>query len=142
MRNPSLHMGHPACWICSAELSLMHGVGLLQTICHLRSTSTLQAATHKCQSNACSVACITLVAQEAIASDPRNPLARFEKASTLAAVGDVEGALAELQALTHVAPGEASVYFMVRHSTYSSTAMSPSHAWRRVCPRIHASVSV
>lgn len=50
--------------------------------------------------------------QEAIAADPRNPLARYEKASTLQAVGDMEGALAELQALTHIAPGEASVYFM------------------------------
>ena len=49
--------------------------------------------------------------------DPRNPLARYEKAGVLAAsntdVGVVR-AIAELEALMSIAPGEASVYFQVR----------------------------
>ena len=51
--------------------------------------------------------------QEAIELDARNPLARYEKAAVLAAEDDLEGAVNELEALSHVAPGEASVYFQV-----------------------------
>ena len=48
---------------------------------------------------------------EAILADPRNPLARFERAGVLAADGRLEEALVELQALHDVAPREASVLF-------------------------------
>jgi Flp pilus assembly protein TadD len=51
--------------------------------------------------------------QVAIELDPQNPLARYEKASVLAACGDLQGALAEYKALAQLAPGEASVYFEV-----------------------------
>ena len=47
----------------------------------------------------------------AIAADPQNPLARFERATVLAADGRLEQALDELLALHDVAPREASVLF-------------------------------
>ena len=48
--------------------------------------------------------------------DPRNPLARYEKAGVLAALGTQSGleqALHELGNLSKLAPQEASVYFQV-----------------------------
>ena len=47
----------------------------------------------------------------AIAADPRNPLARFERAAVLLAEERYRDALAELLALKDVAPREASVLF-------------------------------
>jgi hypothetical protein len=55
-----------------------------------------------------------------VALDPRNPLARYEKAGVLAAQGsdaDLALAVAELQALMAIAPGEASIYFQVRFAS-------------------------
>ena len=46
----------------------------------------------------------------AVAADPRNPLARFELASLLAARGDAAAGLAELQPLTRLAPREPAVW--------------------------------
>ncbi|KAF5833591.1 hypothetical protein DUNSADRAFT_10043 [Dunaliella salina] len=54
--------------------------------------------------------------QEAVDLDPRNPLARYEKAGVLAASGTDVGvvrAVEELEALIAIAPGEASVYFQM-----------------------------
>jgi anaphase-promoting complex subunit 3 len=48
---------------------------------------------------------------DAIVADPRNPLARFERAGVLAADGRLDEALSEFQALHDVAPREASVLF-------------------------------
>jgi len=48
---------------------------------------------------------------DAIVADPRNPLARFERAGVLATDGRLEEALSELQALHDVVPREASVLF-------------------------------
>jgi tetratricopeptide (TPR) repeat protein len=48
---------------------------------------------------------------DAVAADPRNPLARFERAALRAAAGAVEAALADLDALKRVAPREAGVWF-------------------------------
>jgi predicted Zn-dependent protease len=48
---------------------------------------------------------------DAVAADPRNPLARFERAALLASGGRTEAALAELEALKRVAPREAGVWF-------------------------------
>lgn len=48
---------------------------------------------------------------DAIMADPRNPLARFERAGVLAADGRLEEALNEFQALHDVVPREASVLF-------------------------------
>ncbi|EFJ42998.1 hypothetical protein VOLCADRAFT_66436 [Volvox carteri f. nagariensis] len=51
--------------------------------------------------------------QEAIDLDPANPLARFERASVLASLERIGEALAELEALQRMAPGEASVAFQM-----------------------------
>ena len=51
------------------------------------------------------------VLSEAIAMDPRNPLARFERANVLQADGKLEDALMELRALHDVIPTEATVLF-------------------------------
>ena len=49
--------------------------------------------------------------QEAIALDPRNPLARFERSSVLMDLEMPEEALEELQRLVRLSPAEPSVYF-------------------------------
>jgi hypothetical protein len=54
--------------------------------------------------------------QEAVSLDPRNPLAHFELAGLLAAGEEVEGALALYGTLTHLAPGEPSVFLQVSQS--------------------------
>jgi len=74
--------------------------------------------------------------QEAVKLDPRNPLARYEKASVLAASGTDVGiacAVRELEALTAIAPSEASVYFQVR-----LPVCTPGEAFP---PRAHAQPS-
>lgn len=48
---------------------------------------------------------------QAIAADPRNPLAKFERAAVLMAEERYRDALAELHALKDIAPREASVLF-------------------------------
>eukprot|EP00967_Tisochrysis_lutea_P143460 scaffold266498_cov30-Tisochrysis_lutea.AAC.3 len=49
--------------------------------------------------------------KNAIAVDPRNPLARYQKAHVLIAMDEHEAALAELLLLLEVAPKEGSVHF-------------------------------
>ena len=49
----------------------------------------------------------------AITIDPRNPLARFQKAQVLLAIDRNEQALAELKHLVEMAPKEGSVYFLL-----------------------------
>jgi len=49
--------------------------------------------------------------KDAIAVDPRNPLARYQKAHVLIAMEEYEAALVELKQLLEVAPKEGSVYF-------------------------------
>lgn len=74
--------------------------------------------------------------QEAVALDPRNPLARYEKAGVLAAGGSDAGAaaaLAELAALARIAPGEASVYFQVCACVRAGGAGAWLRPWRGAC---------
>ena len=49
--------------------------------------------------------------KQAVSLDPKNPLARFEYASVLASVGDLDRAAAELTQLHGIVPREASVLF-------------------------------
>ena len=49
----------------------------------------------------------------AIAIDPKNPLARFQKAQVLLSMDEYEPALAELTTLVEMAPKEGSVYFVL-----------------------------
>ena len=49
----------------------------------------------------------------AISIDPRNPLARFQKAQVLLSLDDNETALTELKQLVEMAPKEGSVYFVL-----------------------------
>jgi anaphase-promoting complex subunit 3 len=51
--------------------------------------------------------------QAAINKDPKNPLAKFQKAAVLMAEDRLEEALSELQALKECAPREASVFFLM-----------------------------
>ncbi|KAK9823416.1 hypothetical protein WJX72_002594 [[Myrmecia] bisecta] len=50
---------------------------------------------------------------KAIEADPKNPLAKFEKASVLISDEKYHQALQELEALKEIAPGEASVWFQM-----------------------------
>ena len=49
--------------------------------------------------------------KQAVTYDPKNPLARFEYASVLASIGDLDKAVAELTILHSIVPREASVLF-------------------------------
>ena len=49
--------------------------------------------------------------KQAVNFDPKNPLARFEYASVLASVGDLDKAVSELTLLHSIVPREASVLF-------------------------------
>ena len=49
----------------------------------------------------------------AISIDPKNPLARFQKAQVLLATEKNEEALVELKQLVEMAPKEGSVYFVL-----------------------------
>ena len=49
----------------------------------------------------------------AISIDPRNPLARFQKAQVLLSNDEYELALSELKQLVEMAPKEGSVYFVL-----------------------------
>ena len=49
----------------------------------------------------------------AITIDPKNPLARFQKAQVLLSTDQNELALAELKQLVEMAPKEGSVYFVL-----------------------------
>ena len=51
--------------------------------------------------------------QEAIALDPKNPLARFERSAVLMDLDMHEEALEELQKLVTLSPTEPSVYFQM-----------------------------
>ncbi len=51
--------------------------------------------------------------QESIELDPKNPLARFEKANVLTSMEQYPRALEELHALSQLSPGEPSVYFQM-----------------------------
>lgn len=67
----------------------------------------LGMALHKLKRNAEALEML----HEAIEADPRNPLAKFEKASVLLAEERYRDALVELHALKDIAPREASVLF-------------------------------
>lgn len=69
----------------------------------------LGMAEHKLKKNAQALESLGL----AITADPRNPLARFERAMVLAADSRLEEALRELKALRDIAPREASVLFHI-----------------------------
>ena len=49
----------------------------------------------------------------AIQNDPKNPLARFQKAQVLLSTDQYELALSELKQLVEMAPKEGSVYFVL-----------------------------
>jgi anaphase-promoting complex subunit 3 len=49
----------------------------------------------------------------AISIDPKNPLARFQKAQVLLSTDQYELALTELKQLVEMAPKEGSVYFVL-----------------------------
>lgn len=49
--------------------------------------------------------------EQAVDLDPKNPLARFEYASVLTSLGQLEKAITELNFLHHIVPKEASVLF-------------------------------
>ncbi|DBA97960.1 TPA: Cell division cycle protein 27 [Trebouxia sp. C0006] len=51
--------------------------------------------------------------QSAIDADPKNPLAKFEKAAVLMSQEQYQPALLELEALKEIAPNEASVWFQM-----------------------------
>lgn len=52
-----------------------------------------------------------LALKEAVESDPKNPLARFEYALVLLSLGDLEESVTELTLLHEIVPKEASVLF-------------------------------
>ena len=69
----------------------------------------LGMALHKLQRNMEALGLL----QDAITSDPKNPLAKFERACVLMSENHLSEALAELHELQQMAPKEATVYFQL-----------------------------
>ena len=65
-------------------------------------------------------------------NDPRNPLAKYQKAVVLAAEERYEEALAELEELKALAPKEATVFFLMGACQSGPAVVSCCVEWGKV----------
>ena len=78
----------------------------------------------------------------AINIDPKNPLARFQKAQVLLSTDQYELALTELKQLVEMAPKEGSIYFVLGKARCTCLQRPRPRPAKRACSVFDVSVSV